>query len=94
MGKELTELVVATGTGLLDPTASAPPARPAAGRGRRHHPLPDQGALRVLERHRPIDASSGDPVRHRLSRAGNRQINRVLHIMARGQIRNPSQGRD
>ena len=25
---------------------------------------------------------SGDQVRHRLSRAGNRQINRVLHIMA------------
>ena len=25
----------------------------AAGRGRRHHPLPIQGALRVLERHRP-----------------------------------------
>jgi hypothetical protein len=32
----------------------------------------------------PIDASSGDHVRHRLSRAGNRQINRVLHIMAVG----------
>jgi transposase len=30
----------------------------------------------------PIDASSGEQVRHRLSRAGNRQINRVLHIMA------------
>jgi hypothetical protein len=42
----------------------------------------------------PIDASSGDQVRHRLSRAGNRQINRVLHIMARVQIRNPSEGRD
>lgn len=42
----------------------------------------------------PIDASSGDQVRHLLSRAGNRQINRVLHIMARVQIRNPSQGRD
>jgi transposase len=27
----------------------------------------------------PIDASSGDQIRHRLSRAGNRQINRVLH---------------
>jgi transposase len=42
----------------------------------------------------PIDASSGDQIRHRLSRAGNRQINRVLHIMTRVQIRNPSQGRD
>src|ERR1700748_3617868 len=41
----------------------------------------------------PIDASSGDQVRHRLSRAGNRQINRVLHIMAVVQLRNPPQGR-
>jgi transposase len=29
-----------------------------------------------------------------LRTAGNRQINRVLHIMARVQIRNPSEGRD
>jgi transposase len=35
----------------------------------------------------PIDASSGDHVRHRLSRGGNRQINRVLHIMATVQLR-------
>lgn len=41
----------------------------------------------------PIDASSGDHVRHRLSRAGNRQINRVLHIMATVQLRNPTEGR-
>ena len=41
----------------------------------------------------PIDASSGDQVRHRLSRGGNRQINRVLHIMAIVQLRNPSEGR-
>jgi transposase len=32
-------------------------------------------------------------VRHRLSRAGNRQINRVLHIMATVQLRNPTEGR-
>ena len=41
----------------------------------------------------PIDASSGDHVRHRLSRAGNRQINRILHIMATVQLRNPGPGR-
>jgi transposase len=41
----------------------------------------------------PIDASSGDQVRHRLSRAGNRQINRTLHIMAVVQLRNPTEGR-
>ena len=41
----------------------------------------------------PIDASSGDQVRHRLSRAGNRQVNRALHIMAVVQLRTPTKGR-
>ena len=41
----------------------------------------------------PADASSGDHVRHRLSRGGNRQINRVLHTMAVVQLRNPTEGR-
>jgi len=41
----------------------------------------------------PVDASSGDQVRHRLPRAGNRQINRVLHIMAVIRLRNPTEGR-
>lgn len=41
----------------------------------------------------PIDASSGDHVRHRLSRGGNRQINRVLHLMAVVQLRNQTEGR-
>jgi transposase len=41
----------------------------------------------------PLDASSGDQVRHRLSRAGNRQINRTLHVMATVQLRNPCEGR-
>jgi transposase len=41
----------------------------------------------------PIDASSGDQVRHRLSRAGNRQVNRALHIMAVVQLRTPTEGR-
>ncbi|MEU4782099.1 transposase [Micromonospora sp. NPDC023633] len=40
-----------------------------------------------------MDASSGEQVRHRLSRAGNRQINRVLHIMATVQLRDPTEGR-
>jgi transposase len=41
----------------------------------------------------PIDASSGDHVRHRLSRGGNRQINKTLHIMATVQLRNATEGR-
>jgi len=41
----------------------------------------------------PIDASSGEQIRHRLSRAGNRRLNRVLHIMAIVQLRHDTEGR-
>ncbi len=41
----------------------------------------------------PLDASSGNQNRHRLSRAGNRRINRALHIMAIVQLRNATEGR-
>jgi transposase len=42
----------------------------------------------------PIDASSGDIVRHRLSRAGDRQLNLCLHVMALTQFgRTPLAGR-
>ncbi|MFT7869125.1 MULTISPECIES: transposase [Amycolatopsis] len=41
----------------------------------------------------PLDASSGEQQRHRLSRAGNRRINRTLHIMGVVQLRNPAAGR-
>ncbi len=41
----------------------------------------------------PIDVSSGDVVRHRLSRAGDRQLNYCLHVMALTQIRQDTPGR-
>jgi len=41
----------------------------------------------------PLDASSGEQNRHRLSRAGNRRMNHVLHIAAIVQIRHDTQGR-
>ncbi|MBE8520700.1 IS110 family transposase [Amycolatopsis sp. H6(2020)] len=41
----------------------------------------------------PLDASSGEQQRHRLSRAGNRRINRTLHIMGVVQLRNSTAGR-
>ena len=41
----------------------------------------------------PLEASSGDQRRHRLSRLGNRRINRVLHIMAIVQLRHDTPGR-
>jgi transposase len=93
--KELTELLRATHTGLLDlrgigPTGAARLLVEVGDITR----FPTKAHFASWNGTAPIDASSGDQVRHRLSRAGNRQINRVLHTMARVQIRNPSEGRD
>jgi transposase len=41
----------------------------------------------------PIEASSGQVVRHRLSRAGNRRLNHVLYLMAVVQLRHATPGR-
>ena len=41
----------------------------------------------------PLDASSGEQNRHRLSRAGNRRMNHMLHIAAVTQIRFDTEGR-
>jgi transposase len=41
----------------------------------------------------PIEVSSGDVLRHRLSRAGDRQLNTCLHTMAITQIQRNSPGR-
>jgi transposase len=41
----------------------------------------------------PLDASSGEQNRHRLSRAGNRRMNHMIHIAAMSQIRLDTDGR-
>jgi len=41
----------------------------------------------------PLDASSGEQNRHRLSRAGNRRMNHMLHVAAIVQIRHDTEGR-
>jgi transposase len=40
----------------------------------------------------PLEASSGQVVRHRLSRAGDRKLNHALYMMAIVQIRHPTPG--
>ena len=42
----------------------------------------------------PIEASSGGLVRHRLSRAGDRQLNAALHVIAICQVRHGTEGGD
>src|SRR5665648_985659 len=93
--KELTDLVRATGTNLLDLTGIGPSgaARLLVDVGDITR-FPNRDHFASWTGTAPIDASSGDHVRHRLSRGGNRQINRVLHIMAIVELRNPGIGRD
>jgi transposase len=93
--KELRALLAATGTSLLDLHGIGPSgaARLLVEVGDITR-FPDRGHFASWNGTAPIDASSGDHVRHRLSRAGNRQINRALHIMATVQLRNPGPGRD
>ena len=92
--KELTQLVIARGSTLMDLHGIGP-----SGAARL---LADVGDIRrFANRDRfaswngtaPLDASSGDQQRHRLSRAGNRRINRTLHIMAVVQLRTQTKGR-
>jgi transposase len=40
----------------------------------------------------PLEASSGQVVRHRLSRAGDRKLNHALYMVAMVQVRRPSAG--
>jgi transposase len=40
----------------------------------------------------PLEAPSGQVVRHRLSRAGDRKLNHALYMMAMVQVRRPSAG--
>lgn len=40
----------------------------------------------------PLDASSGEQSRHRLSRAGNRRVNHMIHIAAISQLRLDTEG--
>jgi transposase len=93
--KELRDLVAATGTGLLDLHGIGPSgaARLLVEVGDITR-FPDRGHFASWNGTALIDASSGDHVRHRLSRAGNRQINKTLHIMATVQLRYPGIGRD
>jgi len=92
--KDLKELVTARGSTLMQLHGIGP-----SGAARL---LADVGDIRrFADRDRfaswngtaPLDASSGQQQRHRLSRAGNRRINRTLHIMAVVQLRNLTEGR-
>jgi len=93
--KELKAMVKASGSSLMDLTGVGPIVAARV--------LADVGDVaRFADRNRfaswtgtaPIAASSGEIVRHRLSRAGNRRMNHMIHIAATTQIRLKTPGRD
>jgi len=92
--KEIKQLVAATGTTLMRLHGIGPSgaARLLVEVGDITR-FPDRDHFTSWNGTAPIDASSGDRMRHRLSRAGNRQINRVLHIMATVQLRTATEDR-
>jgi len=92
--KELKAMVAASGSSLMDLPGVGPVVAARV--------LADVGDVaRFADRNRfaswtgtaPLDASSGEQIRHRLSRAGNRKVNHMLHIAAISQIRCDTPGR-
>ncbi len=93
-GAELKAIVLARGSRLMDLHGVGPVVAARV--------LADVGDVaRFRDRNRfasaagtaPIDASSGEQDRHRLSRAGNRRMNHMIHIAAITQIRLDTEGR-
>lgn len=89
-GRQIAALVTASGTTLtslygIGPVIAGRILAEAGDVAR----FPSKDAFASYNGTAPIDVSSGDQIRHRLSRAGNRRINHALHMMAVTQIRNP-----
>jgi transposase len=64
----------------------------AAWRGRRRASVRSKHHLAAHTGTAPLEASSGQVVRHRLSRAGDRKLNHALYMMAIVQIRHSTAG--
>jgi hypothetical protein len=94
MKAELKTAVLATGSHLMDIHGIGPAgaARILADVGDIAR-FPDRNHFASWTGTAPIDASSGQHIRHRLSRAGNRRLNHVLYMAGIVQLRNDTAGR-
>jgi transposase len=92
--KELTAAVLATGSSLMDLRGIGPvnAARILADVGDVAR-FPSKAHFASWNGTAPLDASSGEQVRHRLSRAGNRRVNHALHMAAVVQLRHDTPGK-
>jgi transposase len=89
--REITQLVDSTAPALLDepgvgPISAARILIAWSHRGRFH----SEAAFAMLAGTSPIPASSGQTVRHRLNRGGDRQLNRALHTIALSHAARPT----
>jgi transposase len=91
---ELKQAVLARGSGLMSIYGIGPAgaARILADVGDIAR-FPDRNHFASWTGTAPIDASSGEQIRHRLSRAGNRRLNHVLYMAAFVQLRHDTDGR-
>jgi transposase len=91
---ELKQAVLARGSQLMDIYGIGPAgaARILADVGDIAR-FPDRNHFASWTGTAPIDASSGEQIRHRLSRAGNRRLNHVLYMAAFVQLRHDTDGR-
>ena len=87
---ELKVMVKARGSTLMTSTGSDPRTLADVGDVAR---FPDRNRFASWTGTAPLDTSSGEQIRHRLSRAGNRRMNHMIHIAAIGQIRLDTDGR-
>ncbi len=91
---ELKQAVLARRSGLMDIYGIGPAgaARILADVGDIAR-FPDRNHFASWTGTAPIDASSGEQIRHRLSRAGNRRLNHVLYMAGFVQLRHDTDGR-
>lgn len=92
---QMAEVVAQTGSRLPDIDGVGPVvAARLLGRTGRASRFPTAAAFASYCGAAPIEVSSGDRARHRLSRQGDRQLNNALHTIALAQVRMPgSRGR-
>lgn len=92
---QLSALVASSGTSLTEiPGVATIVAAKIIGHTGDIARFPDHHHFASFNGTAPIDASSGNQTRHRLSRRGNRQLNAAIHVIAIYQIAHPGAGQD
>jgi len=90
IGKRIQDTVTALGSRLPETVGVGPIiAGRLLGRTGRASRFPTAAHFASYTGAAPIEVASGERARHRLSRAGDRQLNHALHIIALVQVRSP-----